>query len=579
MSTQSPAPRRLAPAGPSSTAIFLALRRMRTPLIVLIVLFTVTVAGLMIIPGIDDQGRPHRMDAFEAFYFMSYTATTIGFGELPYPMTTAQRAWVTVSIYLSVIAWAYAFGTVVALMQERGFREALGLQRFERQISRIHEPFLLVAGFGQAGELLARSLDAMDRRLVVVDLAPERIDALDLAAFHSDVPGLIADARNPHELQRAGLLHPRCTGIVALTNDDEANLAIVMAAALLRPGLPVVARTQSSAIAERMAAFGDPMVVDPFNLFGDELLLAVRAPHTARLVQWLTSDPDTPLAEPSTVPRAGRWVIAGYGRFGSHLAHDLAREGVPLTVVDPVAEPQPGVAAIRGDGTDPEVLALAGVADAVAFAAATDNDIANLSLLVAAKRANPGLFLVARQNEPVNGPLFTALNVASVLVPTQLVAHEVLERIGSPALWCFVQQAQQRGDDWAQPLLDRLTAAMGKHLGQLWELTIDEAQCPAIVRTLGEGIAIPLGELTMDPEDRERRLEVVPLLLRRDGDAIVTPSEEEALRIGDRLLLAGTQRGRGSLETLVTVPAALTYVRSGTRVGSSWLWRTFVDRT
>ena len=44
------------------------------------------------------------MTLFDAFYFMSYTATTIGFGELPWPFTTAQRS--------------YAFERIQAIEQE-----------------------------------------------------------------------------------------------------------------------------------------------------------------------------------------------------------------------------------------------------------------------------------------------------------------------------------------------------------------------------------------------------------------------------------------------------------------------------
>ena len=63
---------------------FLVLRRMRTPLLILLGAYTVTVLGLTLIPGVDDQGQPWRMDFFHAFYFISYMATTIGFGEIPY---------------------------------------------------------------------------------------------------------------------------------------------------------------------------------------------------------------------------------------------------------------------------------------------------------------------------------------------------------------------------------------------------------------------------------------------------------------------------------------------------------------
>src|SRR5688572_20609177 len=86
----------------ASATIFLILRRMRAPLITLIVIFAVSVLGLTLVPGEDQAGEPGRMSFLDAFYFMSYTATTIGFGELPYTFTDAQRLWVMVCIYLTV---------------------------------------------------------------------------------------------------------------------------------------------------------------------------------------------------------------------------------------------------------------------------------------------------------------------------------------------------------------------------------------------------------------------------------------------------------------------------------------------
>ena len=56
------------------------LRRMRMPLVVVIVAYTIAVFGLALMPGVDPEGRPWRLSLFDAFYVMSYTATTIGFG-------------------------------------------------------------------------------------------------------------------------------------------------------------------------------------------------------------------------------------------------------------------------------------------------------------------------------------------------------------------------------------------------------------------------------------------------------------------------------------------------------------------
>src|ERR687890_2732635 len=222
-------------AARASATIFLILRRMRVPLIVLITIFAVSVLGLALIPGQDAEGRPWRMGFFDAFYVMSYTASTIGFGEIPYAFTYNQRMWVTISIYLTVVGWAYAIGSLLALVQERSFRQALALQHFTRKVRRLGEPFLLIAGYGQTGELLARSLDALGRRFVVIDQDNARIDDLYLDSYHADVPGLVADAGDPGHLAVAGLDHPSCEGVLAITDNDEANLAAAQAAALLRP--------------------------------------------------------------------------------------------------------------------------------------------------------------------------------------------------------------------------------------------------------------------------------------------------------------------------------------------------------
>ena len=153
------------------------------------------------------------MGFFDAFYVMSYTASTIGFGEIPYPFTYNQRMWVTISIYLTVIGWAYAIGSLLALLQDRSFRQALALQHFTRKVRRLREPFLLIAGYGQTGELLGRSLDALGRRFVVIDQrrgADRRPRARLLPRRRARASS--ADARDPGHLAVAGLGHPYCEG-------------------------------------------------------------------------------------------------------------------------------------------------------------------------------------------------------------------------------------------------------------------------------------------------------------------------------------------------------------------------------
>ena len=557
----------------ASATVFLILRRMRAPLIVLITIFAVSVLGLTLMPGQTPDGQPSRMTIFDAFYVMSYTASTIGFGELPHPFTPAQRLWVTISIYLSVIGWAYAIGSLLALVQDRAFRQALALQHFTRKVARLREPFFLLAGYGRTGELLARSFDALGLRFVVIDGDEERIEALELESYHADVPGLVADARDPGHLGVAGLGSPYCQAVLALTNDDEANLAVAMTAALLRPDLPVIARTLSPAIAERMRAFGTPTVVNPFDRFGDHLRIALRAPASYQLISWLESGPGAELPPRGRPPASGRWVLCGYGRFGRELMGDLREEGLHVTVIDPVPGAGGGEhGVVTGYGFEPAMLELARVADAVAIVAGTDNDTSNLSVVAAARRANPSLYVAARQNNPSSAPLFAAMDVDSLLVPTEVVAHEVFAQLSTPLLWRFLQEVPHRSDRWAADLIDRMTEDCGRQLHPLWNTRLTPAETPALNCWLSSGEA-RLGDLLRDPDDRDERLPVVVLMVLRDGETVLAPDDDFVLAPEDELLLTGRPLARRKLDTTMIVDGAREYVVTGRHVPASWIWR------
>ncbi len=563
-----------ASAARASSSVFLVLRRMRVPLIVLIAIFAVSVLGLTLIPGQDAEGRPFRMGFFDAFYVMSYTATTIGFGEIPYPFTYNQRMWVTVSIYLSVIGWAYAIGSLLALLRDRAFRQALALQHFTRKVNRLVEPFVLVAGFGRTGELLGHSLDRIGRRFVVLDIDPERIDGVELDSFVADVPGLAVDARDPGHLAVAGLDHACCASVVALTDDEEANLAVVMAAALLRPDVDVVARVTSPDLAQRMQEFGNPSLVNPFDRFGDHLRLALKAPASYQLLTWLEGGPGAPLPERGMPPRTGRWVVCGYGRLGRELTEDLRAERLQVTVIDP--DPHPDDAGdphlLRGDGCDPWVMAQADLDRAVGFVAGTDNDTTNLSLVAAARRANPGLFVGARQNRAASAPLFEAMDVDALLVPSQVIAQEIYAQLSTPLLWRFVREMPARGDDWAHGVIDRISAVCGSRLEALWKVRLDREEAPALVPWLGEG-GVRLGDLLRHPENREEPLRLVVLLVLRGSEATLAPDDDFELLAGDEVLVVGRPAARRAMSTILLVEPAREYVLSGRQVASGWVWR------
>ena len=566
-----------------SAAVFLVLRRMRVPLVTLVLVFAVSVLGLSLIPAEDAEGRPAQLTLFDAFYFMSYTATTIGFGELPHAFTSAQRLWVIVCIYLTVVAWAYAIGALLTLLQDRAFRQALAVQHFERKVRRISEPFLIVAGYGQTGALVVQSFDALGRQLVVLDTSAEKVEGLDLMSYRGDVPGLVADVRSPHQLRRAGLESPQCEGVLALTDDDEANLAVAMAVALLRPDVPVVARTVSPSIAHRMRAFGAPIVINPFDRFGEHLLLSLRSPASYRLMTWLEAGPGAALPPEGHPPRTGRWIVCGYGRFGQAVTADLRRAGLEVSVVERLPElarlaRDHGVEVVEGDGTDAGVLQQAAPADAVGVVAGTDNDTTNLSLADAARDLNPGLFVIGRRNLPANALLYAAMELDVVLVPTELVAHEAYAHLSTPLLWRFLQEMPGQGDDWAEQLLATMVERCGEHLADLWKVRLTAREAPALQRWLREG-AVTVGDLLRSPDDREQQLDALVLLLLRGDRSILTPDADTVLQPDDQLLLAGRPTSRRAMDMTSIVEPVCDYVVTGERQPVGAVWRALSSRS
>ena len=139
---------------------------------------------------------------------------------------------------------------------------------------------------------------------------------------------------------------------------------------------------------------------------------------------------------------------------------------------------------------------------------------------------NPQLFLAARQNRPTSAALFKAMRVDALLVPTEVVAHEVYAQISTPMLWRFIQGMPAMGDEWAAEFLQRLRHNCGRELPALWKIRLD-AGAGAGARSLARRRRVVLQDLLRSPEDRSRQLRVVPLLLLRGAEAILTPDGDD----------------------------------------------------
>jgi Trk K+ transport system NAD-binding subunit len=558
-----------------TSPIFIALRRLRLPLLFLIAVYAIGIVGFLLIPGQDADGQPWRMSIFHAFYFITYTASTIGFGEIPYPFNDAQRLWATVVIYLSVVGWAFTIGSLLALGQDRSFRQALRRTRFAAEVRGRAEPFVIVCGFGDTGSLICAALDRSGTRFVVIDREETRVAEVDLQGYAASTPALTADASQPENLLLAGLQHPRCRGVLAVTDDDQANLAVAIAVRLLNPRVPVLARARSEDIAANMASFHTDHVINPFNVFGEYLSLLLRAPRVYALLDRLIGSAASPETTDRLPPR-GHWVVAGYGRFGREVVECFDREGLDITIIDPSPPADIDRPLVRGTGTNEAPLRAAGIEHAVGIVAGTDNDVNNLSIAVTARSIRPDLYVIVRQNHTANGALFQAYGADYTVVSRAIVAEHCIALVRTPLLAPFIARVTHGDESVAEPLLARIEALVGDERITAWNVRLSAADAHAIHRTLilGEA-AVTLDDLLRDPRDRGRVLHAVPLLVARGDAHTLAPPGTMRLEAGDAVLFAGTNSARERLRQTLENENVRDYVLLGRDIPGGTIWQRF----
>ncbi|MGI9435228.1 MAG: potassium channel family protein, partial [Geminicoccaceae bacterium] len=555
---------------------FIMLRYMRRPIMVLIAVYAISMVGWILIPGVGVDGNPEQLSLFHAFYFLTYTVTTTGFGELPHAFTEGQRMWGIVSLYAGVIAWFYALGSIVGLVQNPDFQQSLAERSFAKRVRRIADPFVIICGFGNTGALLTRGLSDRGLTVIVVEREQERIKTLTLRDYRSEVCGLCADARVPEHLIEAGLSKPNCRALVALTQNEELNLKIAVTARLLSPDIEVVIQSTSAIYEDTLATLGDNLhIMDPFQTYAKYLGATISNPAIHNLNRWLAGTPGATLNQ-HIEPPCGHWVLCGYGRMGHWLRESLESQGISITMIEPDPRPEDrSMSNLLVGRANQARLQEAGIEHAAGIVAGTDNDADNLSILINAKALNPKLFLVVRQNRYRNQVVFEAAAADFIMMPSLVTARRIRFLLTAPLLKMLFETLAAEGEEgngrFVDDIIEHLRTAVGGEQPHLWTLDIDAVMSGAVLRILNMSGAITLGHLISDPSDRQARLACVPLVLKSKSSTKVLPPPSTPVRQGDQILLCGTAHAHHLLDATINNEYTLRYLITGKDEPRSWV--------
>ena len=517
--------------------VYLILRQMRRPALILLVAYSVAMLGISLIPTINSEGEPSYLTLFQAFYWVSYTATTIGYGEMPQPFSEWQRMWVALSIYYTVPAWFYAIGKVIALLQDPTFQHALSESRFARQVAKQRHKFCIVCGFGEAGQRLVHLLLNAGDHCIVIDKDPVRISRMALDPVMHSVLAINGDAFSVELLLKAGVQSPHCRAVIAITDSEAVNIKVALAARLLttdQTRFQIICRTYTRAGSANAKSFDTDAVINTNQIFALRLITALRRPAIAELVTRLQGRPGDRHESPPQPP-GGHWIICGNDALGKTLKRFLDYEGVDCTMIDPGLPSAPGQ--VRGLGTEAVTLREARIDRAQAIVAAYKSDSDNLSIAVTAKGMHPSLFVVGKQNHSADQRLFAVAGFDRVMAEADLIVSEVFPRIAQSLLSLFMKVLWHQDDAWGQRLLQRITQLTGEHNPHHFVLKVDTQRAPAIMNEMQSGRLLRLQSLWMLPNDPQTANDAIPLLLLRNQQEIVLPNAATSLQAGDQVLI------------------------------------------
>ena len=558
-----------------NNAFWIILQKLRTPLLVIIVTYSVAILGMVLIPGMDDKGQVYHLTFFDAFYFVSYMASTIGFGEAPYTFTYEQRLWVSICIYVTVIGWFYGIGALVSAVTDKMLKFEMMRNRFRKNVKAITNDFVIILGYTYVNVEIIKKLHEVDIEVVLIDEDEDKLNHFLLEDFRLDVPIMIGDGLEADTLKDAGIKLPNCKAIVSLFNNEEENLRISILTKFLNPKVKVIAKSTMVDITNSILDTDIAKALNPFEIFAKRIDIALDSPHVLVLENWIYQNSD--LMNKATFLPKGKYIICGYGRFGQALEEKFKKHDLDYVFIDEKRlAPRDMIESgkfVRGNPDDKDILLELGIEDAVAIIVGTQNDIDNLSIMITAKKLNPNIYLIARENTMQEVSIFQAANIDWVFMIEKILINKTSLSLGKPLRNRFLKLILHKDEVWAESLVKMLRVNIGAN-PILTSLKINEEESYAIYHEILAGNEINIDVLLRSLSNWQKNNSIVPLLIHRKNEEILLPRNRK-IEIGDQILFACDRDAKEEIELIASNIYDLHYVLYGKEKESPILKKLF----
>lgn len=203
------------------------------------------------------------------------------------------------------------------------------------------------------------------------------------------------------------------------------------------------------------------------------------------------------------------YILCGYGRMGSEVAHHFKRENYPLVVIDHDEEKVEeargdGFLVIEGDGGEDEILQQAGIERANALISTLDDDADALFVVLSARQLNPDIFIVARANARATEGKLKKAGAQRVIWPYGDNGRRMAQMALRPNVVEFLElMTTEKGPEYA---VEEMAVASDAYAAGRTIAEMDVGQrfgvsIAAIRRSSGEMLTAPPSDTKLNPGD------------------------------------------------------------------------------
>jgi Trk K+ transport system NAD-binding subunit len=529
----------------NNSSLWIVLHRMRTPILVLITTYTVAIAGFLFIDGVDANGNPYQMSIFDAFYVVTYTATTIGFGEIPHEFTYAQRIWMSMVVYAVVLGWFYSIGALITLLQDKLLLSQIAEARFIRQVKKITEPFIIVLGYNHITSKIIKKANQEKIRTVVIEKNEDKANELFLENYTPYVPCLIADIYDPNALEKAGINLPNCKAVVSLFKNDNLNLRAAMSAKFLNKNVTLAVKATTGVYTQDLKDLGIEIIENPFEIITNQIEMLINNPYLLVIQRWLYDI--SPLTTNIKCLPKEKYLVCGFGRMGQILYEMGEKNNIDMTFIETNKRQIRGLSKkirehiILGNADEKDVLIEAGIKESSVIIVATDDDTLNLAILTAARKLNSNIITIVRENEMIDLSIFQNAKFDYVFIPSLVLVRKTINALIAPYSNAFLEELRQGYDiNFAKNLIKQIKHKIGIN-PITFGIKINEHKAYAIFQEIKKGKIVRLEVFSRSRQNRELKNKILPLILIRDEKRYIMPFWDMQLKENDKILFAANE--------------------------------------